>query len=159
MKKLLLPALALWLAACAPPPAPDTRAADEAAIRETDEAWSKAAEARNLDAVVSYYTADAQLLAPNAPIAIGTPAIRAGWAPLMDPAVALSWKVSKVEVARSGDLGFVVGTYTMAMKPVNDTGKMVEVWKKQADGKWKCVADIFNSDLPPTPPAPAPKKK
>jgi ketosteroid isomerase-like protein len=24
----------------------------------------------------------------------------------------------------------------------------VEVWKKQADGKWQTVADIFNSDLP-----------
>jgi ketosteroid isomerase-like protein len=31
---------------------------------------------------------------------------------------------------------------------VNDTGKFLEVWKKQADGKWKCVADTYNSDLP-----------
>jgi ketosteroid isomerase-like protein len=33
-------------------------------------------------------------------------------------------------------------------KPVNDRGKYVEVWEKQADGKWKCGADIWNSDLP-----------
>jgi hypothetical protein len=42
-------------------------------------------------------------------------------------------------------------------KTVSDTGKSVEVWKKQADGKWKTVADIFNSDMPvvqaPAPPA------
>ena len=36
--------------------------------------------------------------------------------------------------------------------PVADRGKFVEVWKKQADGKWKVVADIFNSDLPAAPP-------
>jgi ketosteroid isomerase-like protein len=24
----------------------------------------------------------------------------------------------------------------------------LEVWKKQADGNWKCVADMFSSDLP-----------
>jgi hypothetical protein len=39
---------------------------------------------------------------------------------------------------------------------MNDTGKFVEVWKKQSDGKWKCTVDIFNSDLP-LPAAPAAK--
>ena len=34
-----------------------------------------------------------------------------------------------------------------------DRGKYLEVWKKQADGKWKVVADMFNSDLPLAPPA------
>jgi ketosteroid isomerase-like protein len=34
---------------------------------------------------------------------------------------------------------------------VDERGKMVEVWKKQPDGKWKCVSDIFNSDLQAAP--------
>ena len=33
-------------------------------------------------------------------------------------------------------------------KPVTDRGKYVEAWKKQADGAWKVVEDIYNSDLP-----------
>jgi ketosteroid isomerase-like protein len=33
-------------------------------------------------------------------------------------------------------------------KPVTDRGKFVEIWKKQADGTWKCVVDMWNSDLP-----------
>jgi ketosteroid isomerase-like protein len=62
-----------------------------------------------------------------------------------------------VEVARSSDLAYATGTYESSMKDsrgklVTDHGKYVEVWKKQADGKWKTVADIFNSDLPPAPP-------
>jgi len=40
--------------------------------------------------------------------------------------------------------------------PVRDTGKLVEIWKKQADGKWKCIVDTYNSDLPA---APAPEAK
>jgi len=32
--------------------------------------------------------------------------------------------------------------------PIDDTGKYLEIWKKQADGGWKVVRDIFNSDLP-----------
>jgi ketosteroid isomerase-like protein len=68
-----------------------------------------------------------------------------------------------VEVARSGDLAYIMGTYQLTMKDaqgnaVPDHGKFVEVWEKQPDGKWKVGADIFNSDLP-LPPAPAETKK
>jgi hypothetical protein len=32
----------------------------------------------------------------------------------------------------------------------------VEIWKKQRDGSWKVIVDIFNSDVPaPAPPPPA----
>jgi len=42
-----------------------------------------------------------------------------------------------------------------AAEPVGDQGKGVEVWKKQRDGSWKVVLDIFNSDVPaPAPPPP-----
>jgi ketosteroid isomerase-like protein len=32
-------------------------------------------------------------------------------------------------------------------KPINDRGKYLEVWERQPDGTWKCVADMWNSDL------------
>ena len=61
---------------------------------------------------------------------------------------AISWKTTKVEVAKSGDIGFVSGTYELSTndasgKPVNDRGKYVEVWEKKADGKWKCGAEYL----------------
>ena len=115
---------------------------------------------------MSYYTDDASLLPPNAPIATGKQAIRAVWASsLLSPDAAVSWEVTKAEVARSGELAYVVGVYQITPKnpkgkALEDRGKLVEVWKKQADGKWKVVADIFNSDVPsPAPPPPAEKKK
>lgn len=149
----------LTLSCARPTPAPDTRAADEAAIRRTDGAWSKAAAAKQLDAAVSYYADDASMLPANAPIATGKDAIRKAWTGLFEmPGLALSWQPSKVEVARSGDLGYSQGTYEMTMNdpkgnPMTDHGKYVVVWKKQADASWKAVADIFNSDLPPAQPA------
>jgi ketosteroid isomerase-like protein len=74
------------------------------------------------------------------------------------PGFSLNWQPVKVEVAQSGDLGYTYGTYQLTMNdpagnPVTDRGKYITVWKKQADGSWKSVADMFNSDLPP--PAPA----
>ena len=157
-------ALALIASSCGQQTPPDTRAADESAIRALDAQWEKAAAARDVDGTVSYYSDDASLLAPNAPIAGSKQAIRAAWASLLGPDVSLSWQANKVEVSRSSDLAYIVGVYQLAMKdphgkPATDQGKFVEVWKKQADGKWKVVADIFNSDLAlPAPPAPAEKK-
>jgi|HubBroStandDraft_6_1064221.scaffolds.fasta_scaffold06335_1 uncharacterized protein (TIGR02246 family) len=152
-------AVMLFAAGCAETPK-DTRAADEAAIRAADAQWSKTAAARDVDGTVSYYTDDASLLAPNAPIASDRQSIRAAWASLLTPDTSLTWQASKIEVARSGDLAYLVGVYQMTTKdaqgkPASDTGKFVEVWKKQADGKWKVVADIFNTDLPALAPAPA----
>lgn len=111
---------------------------------------------------VSYYTDDAYLLPPNAPIAVGKKAIRESWAGLLGPGVKTTWQVTKVEVARSGELAYLLGVYHLTMKdpqgnPLEDRGELIEVRKKQADGKWKAVADSYNSDLPV--PAPPPAKK
>lgn len=146
---LCLPAFML-LTACTPP---DTRSADEQAIREADAQWSKTAQAHDLDGVVSYYTDDAVLLAPNAPIAADKRSIRESWAALLGATLSISWQVTKIEVARSGDLAYLVGSYSVTEKdahgnPSTDRGKLIEVWKKQGDGKWKATADTYNSDLP-----------
>ena len=154
-------ALVLMAAGCGQQTSKDTRAADEGALRDLDAQWSKAAAARNVDAAVSYYSDDATLLAPNAPAVSDKQSIRAAWTALLGPDTSLSWQASKVEVARSSDLAYVMGVYQMTSKdvqgkPVTDSGKFVEVWKKQADGNWKTVADIFNTDLPAQAPTPTP---
>ncbi len=147
-------ALILIASGCTQQPAADTRAADEAAVKDTDAQWSKAAMANDLDGTVSFYSDDASLLPPNAPIATGKAAIRAVWAAMLTPDTTVSWQVTKADVARSGDMAYVVGTYQITAKNAQgksqeDHGKLVEVWKKQPDGKWKTVADIFNSDVAP----------
>jgi uncharacterized protein (TIGR02246 family) len=132
----------------------DTRAADEAALKNLDAEWSKAAGAKDVDKTVSYYSDDALVLPPNSPALTGKEAIRAMWKGMLSaPGFSGGWKATKVEVARSGDLGYLTGSYEITEndasgKPMTDKGKLLEVWKKQADGNWKCVADMFSSDLP-----------
>jgi ketosteroid isomerase-like protein len=159
----LLISCAFLTGSCAPPAAVDSRAADAAAIQAADEQWSAAASKNDLARTVAFYADDAVLLPPNAPIAKDQKSIRETWAAMLGPGTTVSWKVSKAEAAKSGELGYLHGTYSLSMKdpkggpPVNDTGKMVEIWKKQADGTWKCIVDTFNSDLPASP-APESKK-
>ena len=144
--------------------AADTKSAIEKALRDADAQWSAAAGAKDLDKTVSFYSDDAVVMPPNASAATTKEAIRKIWQDLLaSPGLVISWKATKVEVAKSGDLACLSGTYELTMndpsgKPVNDHGKYVEVWEKQANGKWKCGADIWNSDLPATAPAPSEKK-
>ena len=129
-----------------------SKAAD--AIRAADQQWEKAAAAKDLDKTVSFCLPDGSVLPPNAPIATGSAAIRkvfAGYFGL--PKMSLTWTAVDAGAATSGDLGYSRGTYRLSFtdasgKPVVDTGKYVTVWHKQADGSWKVLADIFNSDLP-----------
>jgi ketosteroid isomerase-like protein len=52
------------------------------------------------------------------------------------------------------DLAYVHGAYQMSLtvpggaEPVGDKGKYVEIWRKQQDGSWKVILDVYNSDLP-----------
>ena len=136
----------------------------EQALRDLDAKWSAAAGAKDVDKTVSYYSEDAVVMPPNAPSATTRETIRSAWKEMLTtPGAAISWKTTKVEVAKAEDLAYVSGTYEETTtdasgKPVKDHGKYVEVWKKQADGTWKVVADIWNSDLPASAPAPSEKK-
>ena len=78
---------------------PDTRAADESAIKDLEVQWSKAAGTNNADQVVAYYSDDVVMLAPNAPIINGKAAARTAWAQFMAlPGFSLSWESTKVEL-------------------------------------------------------------
>jgi uncharacterized protein (TIGR02246 family) len=160
---VILAALSLSLA-CQPQTAADTRAADETTLRNLDADWSRAAAAKDIDKTVSYYSDDALVMPSNSPVLQGKAAARAMWQSMFNmPGFGGGWKATKVDVARSGDLAYITGTYEInetdaSGKPKTDKGKYLEVWKKQADGSWKCVADMFNTDLPAAAPATADTK-
>jgi ketosteroid isomerase-like protein len=126
---------------------------DPKVLRDLDAQWSAAAGAKDVEKTVSFYSEDAIVMPPNAPADTTKETIRKGWQDLLaSPGLVISWKTTKVEVAKSGDLACLSGTYELTMndasgKSVNDHGKYVEVWEKQSDGKWKCGTDIWNSDL------------
>jgi uncharacterized protein (TIGR02246 family) len=136
------------------------READEKTIRDLDAQWSQAAAAKDVEKIMSFYAEDAVMLVPNQPIASGKQAIRVEWTKMTSmPGFALSFSPSRVEVAKAGDMAYEYGTYNLMMtgpdgRPINDRGKFVVVWRKQTDNSWKVVADIFNSDLPMSSPAP-----
>jgi uncharacterized protein (TIGR02246 family) len=162
MKKLFASAaLALMLAACSqtPPPAsPDTRAADAQAIRDEIATSSGAAASKDYGKFFAYYDQDASVFAPDAPVVTGLPAIKTALqAAFADPNFAIDIQIAKVEVSKAGDIGYAQGTFTQkatnpkTKKAEAREGKWVTVFKKETDGSWKAVSDIFNFTGPGTP--------
>ena len=125
------------------------------AILATDAAWLKVYQMKDLAKSVAFCDEQGSMLAPNAPIAVGKDAI----AKLIAEDFAhdnIEWQANKVGVSRSGDLGYTSGTTGMTFKDASGKtvvykGKYLTVWKKQADGSWKVLYDMFNSDEPSTP--------
>jgi uncharacterized protein (TIGR02246 family) len=134
---------------------PDTRDADIKAVKRVEAAWVEDIATKDVDKFASYYSDDASLLLPNAPIINGRENIEAALKPMLaDPNFALTFQSTRAEASKGGDFVYTIGAYSMTTSrpkdktPVTDKGKYLTVFKKQADGSWKAVADMINSDTP-----------
>jgi uncharacterized protein (TIGR02246 family) len=140
-------------AGCSNQAAPaDSRAADEAAIRAKDGTFEQGVAAKDVDKILDLYEDGAVLFAPKAPATIGKAGIRTAFQGLLGaPGVKMSFKTTSVDVGRSGDLAMQRATFQIETtdkdgKPSTETGQGVVVWRKQADGSWKIIADTNADD-------------
>ncbi|HEU5459023.1 MAG TPA: nuclear transport factor 2 family protein [Pyrinomonadaceae bacterium] len=112
---------------------------------KTEQAFSKMAEEKTArEAFMAFIADDGLLFRPGA--VNGKKWMIEHPVPLSDKKPLLAWQPSFAGMSASGDLGFTTGPWES--KPDrNDPkpsayGHFVTVWKKQADGSWKWVADI-----------------
>jgi ketosteroid isomerase-like protein len=142
---------ALWLALACRPTANGQQDSqqDLQSLLATDREWAKVAgDGRNADSVLAYWTEDARVVMPGAPILAGKPAIRGMVEGSMKtPGFHITWMPDSGAVSRSGDLGYTYGTNEFTApdstgKLVTTRGRYLTVWRKDSDGRWRCVEDI-----------------
>jgi uncharacterized protein (TIGR02246 family) len=155
---------ALFLSACQPAPGerrpagPDQpgplAAADLAAIRATDSAFSTAAAAGDAAGLAASYLPDAHLMPPNAPSIQGREGIQKFWGGFLD-AYQVRIDVVADEIEGRGDLAYARGHFTLdgtakakGGAPLHDQGKFLEILRRQPDGTWRYAVDMYSSDLP-----------
>ena len=123
------------------------------AIHQLDAEFMKAASAKSAASMVkAFYAPDAVLMPPNHPIVEGRANIQGFLQGLIDSGLT-SFKVDTTTIAGAGDLAYGRGRYSLTISPpsgtpVQDAGKYVVVYRRQANGAWRAVTDIFNSDQP-----------
>ena len=142
MKKLLTLLSIAALAACGEGPQIET---DLAGLRDMGDTLKVQINIRDTAAIAAIYAPNGSIMPPNAETVTGRDALEAFWVEFLASGNIIG--IKGTEIRASGNIGYRVGTYTIA-SPHNellDKGKYVEVWHHLDDG-WRLMYDIFNSD-------------
>ena len=152
----------LIAASCAPPaeePEPEaeeavTAEADVEAINAVRDAFAVAYNAGDAAALVALLTDDVVLMPPNEPALVGSDAYQS-WTEALFEQFTTELTIMSEELVVAGDWAFDRGVYTQTLTStaggdvIQDSGKYLVIFQRQADGAWKVARDIWNSDIPP----------
>ena len=152
MRTILTCAAILACSACnqpsAAPSAKPDAAAETAAIEKVEQAQIAGITARDQTASTAPYSADAVFIDDHGKASRGTEAIGSVFKGfLADPTMKLDYKPGAKVLSDGSDMAYSTAEYTetytdpATKKLVNIKGTNLGVWKKQADGSWKLVAD------------------
>ena len=133
------------------------RGASDPAIAAVADRYVKATLAGDAKAIAALYTDDAVEMPPNTPAVKGRAAIQQLYEMNFKAAKISDFSLTHVESRSSGDTGYDIGTFRQTVTPtggtaMKDTGKYTVILKRTG-GSWKVAYAIYNSDLPPPPPA------
>ena len=148
-----LPVLAILaiIAGCRPQ-AGALSSADQQALRAVPDSYVQRVRRADWPGVAALFVTNAHMMPPNATAVVGRDAILKFYGAL--PFSFNSFELIVDEADGQGNVGYVRGHYmvtltpTGAKKAVADTGKFLEARRRQRDGSWPIVVDIWNSDKP-----------
>ena len=136
--------------------------AAEAEVRKADADWTAVASTHSVDAWMSFYAADAIVRLPQDQLASGKESVRQAVMRLLAPPhLSMASRPIDVQVDRSADVASLIESYELRSDSqgtsASSRGRRLEIWRKQADGSWKCTVDAWNLDESPgAPPAVGP---
>ncbi len=156
--------LILIFAACTPAPPPEPKrdvAADMKVLNALRDQYVAGVNSGDAAAVAATLTDDAIDMGPYEPAVEGKEAIQVSYETMFKE-YTVKIGLTALETQVLGDWGYDRGTYTITLtpktgKPIEDTGKYLDVLKRLPDGSWKVSRSIYNTSNPP--PGKAEKKK
>jgi ketosteroid isomerase-like protein len=134
-------------------PARGLATGDVTAVRGALDAYFDAATSRNASRWAALYANDAVLMPPNSATVEGRGAIETWLSAL--PVVITEAEGEALEVDGAGGFAYIRGTYAMSMEvpgvpqPVQQEGKLLQIYTRQQDGTWLLARDIWNSNAVP----------
>jgi uncharacterized protein (TIGR02246 family) len=122
-------------------------------LMQTSREWSKVAASKNADSILRYWTDDAVVISADEQTLNGKDNIRQMVeGSFNNPGFQISWEPRSAEISKSGDLGYLLETTQIKMTDSLGNASVekfnaVTIWKKQADGSWKCAVDVLSPVL------------
>ena len=123
----------------------------KASLMQTSRAWAEAAAGTDIEKTLAYWADDAVVLAPDQPPIVGKAAIREfviGMSKI--PQFSITWEPESATISASGELGYLLERNRVTFADSTGTlrtelGKAVTIWRRDANGDWKCVVDTWNA--------------
>jgi len=144
---------ALTITAACRPQAVALSSADQQAVRATMDSVAQRFRRGDYRSTAALFATNAHVMPPNQPIVVGRENFLR-WMSALPPIS--SFELTVEELDGQGDVAYVRARYTLTSTPpgakaaVSETGKELDVLRRQPDGSWPIVAGIWNSDKPET---------
>ncbi len=115
-------------------------------VLKTEREFGQMVEEKGIASAFLYYADDEAVLMRNNDLIKGKVEIEEYFENQPLNSVSLKWSPEFIDVAKSGDLSYSYGYYTLSFKDSTDQlierrGVFHSVWKRQPDGSWKYVWD------------------
>jgi ketosteroid isomerase-like protein len=130
-------------------------AAESRRLLERDAQWAAAAaEGRDVERILEFWTDDALVYPPGLPVVAGKAALRAYvQASLAIPGFHITWTSSDVWLSPDGQLAYLLGQNVVTApgpsgQLMTSRGRGVTIWRREADDEWRCTVDIWNAEPP-----------
>ena len=120
-------------------------------IRHLRESYMRCQQAGDAEGCVRHWDADGVLLPPNEPSVKGAEALLS-WYRAAFKEFSLDFHLSYDEIQVNGDWSFASGTDSGTVTPkaggdpIEDSGKFLEIHRRQPDGSWKFARHMWSSD-------------
>jgi uncharacterized protein (TIGR02246 family) len=130
------------------------RDAEGDALMKLSRDWSAMIATAPIDHWIDFWAEDAVMMPPGLPPIRGKAAIRQYVETAAKlPGFQIRWEPESVCVSQSGDLAYMIERNVTTIndpqgKEITTHGKVVTVWRREADGSWRNVVDMWN-EAPP----------
>ena len=120
-------------------------------LLQTDIEFSQLSEQKGRNAAFTEYAdSGATMLRPYSMPVVGKNKLMELFSSHPDTSFTLTWVPIYVDVARSGEMGYTYGTYSLERDGKASGGTYCTLWKKRhKENKWKFVLDTGNEGVKP----------
>jgi uncharacterized protein (TIGR02246 family) len=152
MRTVLLTIFMLALNGCLGRSAPaETEAsASSTELGQMNRDFAAALNAKSAKAAAALYTEDAVLIPPGEPVVQGRAAIEEYWRAAIEFGGIRDVSVETMHAQSSGSLGYETGRFVLTVdgtdgEPLVETGRYVELLRREPDGTWRSTHGIWNA--------------
>lgn len=141
-------------------PAATVAANEKAKVEAATKDFHDALRANDLERFTSYVADDVFFMPPGEAPSRGKDAVRAWMVAFLGQYRTTTLTLADREVWVGDGFAVELGTYEWGLAPTAggaatvDRGNYMQMWTRDASGKWRFAREVYNSSVPPAAPAP-----